>query len=494
MTIQQHASFDSSAAELNATSKLVKAWESKNAKNAAKFGGISLMALSLAACSGSDDAAAVVDGGTAADDTAADDTAVTTVAAGDVQQLAAQFLTTISTGNEAAAAATITAASSAAVLAANEQTAATASTTQATANTAIEALTTAAYAELGTGNGVGGDGLESAETLVTFATDLGANFAAMVTNASGVTAAQKTAYAAAIAEINDALGFEAQSDAAALVPLFNTAGAGAASTAAEDVVLNTIVATATLVGTNNYIDNAYTDTTALTAAETLAGNQAIATSINATLLANSATYTTAWDLLTAAQQATVIEAIAADATITGAASSTTSGAVVGITSYEAVYDAAALIIAGDGTGAGGGAAGLVLNTGGAAGTAHTDVTGATGTEAVVVLAAAGGAVDPIAIRAEDNAHDAAAMADIAELIASAQAVAATSEAGNIAAIQAGLTNTESLGADNIVLMTAAGRAGTDGNDVFVYAETGGNVTVGTAATALAPENVFWWSW
>jgi len=53
MTIQQHASFDSSAAELNATSKLVKAWESKNAKNAAKVGGISMMALSLAACGGS---------------------------------------------------------------------------------------------------------------------------------------------------------------------------------------------------------------------------------------------------------------------------------------------------------------------------------------------------------------------------------------------------------------------------------------------------------
>jgi hypothetical protein len=52
MTIQQHASFDSSAAELNATSKLVKAWESKNAKNAAKAGGISMMALSLAACGG----------------------------------------------------------------------------------------------------------------------------------------------------------------------------------------------------------------------------------------------------------------------------------------------------------------------------------------------------------------------------------------------------------------------------------------------------------
>ncbi|MDA8830836.1 hypothetical protein N9N54_07540 [Planktomarina temperata] len=67
MTIQQHASFDSSAAELNATSKLVKAWESKNAKNAAKAGGVSLMALSLAACGGSstpvvvEDAAAVAD-------------------------------------------------------------------------------------------------------------------------------------------------------------------------------------------------------------------------------------------------------------------------------------------------------------------------------------------------------------------------------------------------------------------------------------------------
>ena len=58
MTIQQHASFDSSAAELNATSKLVKAWESKNAKNAARAGGVSLMALSLAACGGSSEVAA----------------------------------------------------------------------------------------------------------------------------------------------------------------------------------------------------------------------------------------------------------------------------------------------------------------------------------------------------------------------------------------------------------------------------------------------------
>jgi hypothetical protein len=38
---------------MNATSKLVKAWESKNARNAARAGGISMMALSLAACGGS---------------------------------------------------------------------------------------------------------------------------------------------------------------------------------------------------------------------------------------------------------------------------------------------------------------------------------------------------------------------------------------------------------------------------------------------------------
>ena len=64
MTIQQHASFDSSAAELNATSKLVKAWESKNAKNAAKAGGVSLMALSLAACGGSSTTTTTTDSST----------------------------------------------------------------------------------------------------------------------------------------------------------------------------------------------------------------------------------------------------------------------------------------------------------------------------------------------------------------------------------------------------------------------------------------------
>ena len=62
MTIQQYASFDVEAAGLNATSKtnpalakMLAAWESKNAKRAMQGTGFTLMAVSLAACGGSDD-------------------------------------------------------------------------------------------------------------------------------------------------------------------------------------------------------------------------------------------------------------------------------------------------------------------------------------------------------------------------------------------------------------------------------------------------------
>ena len=79
MTIQQYASFDVEAKELNATSKknpalakMVAAWENKNAKRAMQGTGLTLMAISLTACGGSstvavvaDDDAAVVAGTTA---------------------------------------------------------------------------------------------------------------------------------------------------------------------------------------------------------------------------------------------------------------------------------------------------------------------------------------------------------------------------------------------------------------------------------------------
>ena len=76
MTIQHHSAFGSSSDELSVLSKLIRAWESKNAKSAAKVSGLTLMAVSLAACGGSssDDASG---GG---DDASGDD-ATTTITA-----------------------------------------------------------------------------------------------------------------------------------------------------------------------------------------------------------------------------------------------------------------------------------------------------------------------------------------------------------------------------------------------------------------------------
>jgi Ca2+-binding RTX toxin-like protein len=109
MTIQQHASFDSSAAELNATSKLVKAWESKNAKNAAKVGGISLMALSLAACGGSSTTTAVTPVITQAEldaQTAAAEAAAAAQAAAEAAQATAEAAQAAAEAELAAATAT----------------------------------------------------------------------------------------------------------------------------------------------------------------------------------------------------------------------------------------------------------------------------------------------------------------------------------------------------------------------------------------------------
>ncbi|TVS06179.1 MAG: hypothetical protein EA407_00820, partial [Rhodobacteraceae bacterium] len=46
---------DAEVAENPALARLMKAWESKNAKRAAKGSGLTLMAVSLAACGGSSD-------------------------------------------------------------------------------------------------------------------------------------------------------------------------------------------------------------------------------------------------------------------------------------------------------------------------------------------------------------------------------------------------------------------------------------------------------
>ncbi|MDA9255489.1 hypothetical protein N9P43_03840 [Planktomarina temperata] len=101
MTIQQHAYFDSSAAELNATSKLVKAWESKNAKNAARAGGVSLMALSLAACGGSDDVAVDITSDNAAAILAATPAIVASASAAEFADIVASVNTAVGSALDA---------------------------------------------------------------------------------------------------------------------------------------------------------------------------------------------------------------------------------------------------------------------------------------------------------------------------------------------------------------------------------------------------------
>ena len=118
---------------MNATSKLVKAWESKNAKNAARAGGVSLMALSLAACGGSSEVAAPTVLKTVYD------AAVTAKAAAEAEATAATTAKTAAETAKTAAEATATAATAAKVAAEAEATTATAAKTAAeTAKTAAE--------------------------------------------------------------------------------------------------------------------------------------------------------------------------------------------------------------------------------------------------------------------------------------------------------------------------------------------------------------------
>ena len=132
---------------MNATSKLVKAWESKNAKNAAKAGGISLMALSLAACGGSSDTditQAQLDAQTAAATAAA-----AAQAAAEAEATAAAAAQAAAEADAADAAAAQAAAEATATAAAEAQAAAeAAAAAAAAAQAAAEAAAAAAQAEL----------------------------------------------------------------------------------------------------------------------------------------------------------------------------------------------------------------------------------------------------------------------------------------------------------------------------------------------------------
>jgi hypothetical protein len=130
---------------MNATSKLVKAWESKNAKNAARAGGVSLMALSLAACGGSSEEAAPTVLKTVYD------AAVTAQAAAEAEAAAAATAQTAAETAQAAAEATAAAAATAQTAAETAQAAAEAdAATAATAQAAAETAQAAAEADAAT--------------------------------------------------------------------------------------------------------------------------------------------------------------------------------------------------------------------------------------------------------------------------------------------------------------------------------------------------------
>ena len=493
MTIQQHATFDSSAAELNATSKLVKAWESKNAKNAAKFGGISLMALSLAACGGGDnDIAAVVDGGTAADDTAVDDTAVvTSPVMSALQASGATLLTKIATSNTDVEAATIAAGSTAAVLDFNDNTVApataAAATTDATALIAnlTTAITTTNILEAS-------DGLGNYETLAV-------TLDAMVTAHTAVTGAQKTALASSDAGLAAAFAFEASSDSAAVNAALVAVNGNLIDTAAETAAAAGITAIGTHFGSNAASAALDGDTTPATTAELNAGVTAYAALIHAAILANDATYATAYGNLSAADQALIQTQLFT--TVDGLAT-TAVDANTGMITND-TDTGASIIAVGDAIGGMAStlsAAGITTITpaldlggdnaiGGAAANADTiDLTNDETITTVNGVAAANPNETTMNIinAASDAAFDAAYIAAYNDVLTSVRAITAADEASQIAAIEAANVATVTLGVDNIDI---DGGAATTGNDVYIFNEAGGNLSVGTAATVAAPENV-----
>jgi hypothetical protein len=187
------------------------------------------------------------------------------------------------------------------------------------------------------------------------------------------------------------------------------------------------------------------------------------------MLANDAAYATAFAALTAAQATVVTDAILADVQAQVVAASLTQDATTGL--ITAVADAE-----------------VTLDTAAAAVTAAN---GALDPTAAQIIDSTDGlanstTITAIVAAAEDQAIDAAMMAAYEGLLASVDAIAAADASSQVAAIEAGNVATVTLGVDNIDI---DGGVATTGNDVFLFNEANGNMTVGTAATAAAPENV-----
>ena len=216
------------------------------------------------------------------------------------------------------------------------------------------------------------------------------------------------------------------------------------------------------------------DAVAATAAEDLAGAAAYGAVVHSAILANNVAYATAYAALTAAEQVIVTDLVTA--TVQGQigvgnqlVQDVNTGAITGFiagTDVEISYNA--------------------ITTAIAAATDTAAITALVPTDATDLIPFVALSLNAVVASAEDQASDAAVMAVYNSLLASVDAVAAADASSQVAAIEAANVATVSLGVDNIDI---DGGVATTGNDVFLFNEANGNMTVGTAATAAAPENV-----
>jgi len=234
MNIMSNGSF---LDEMNASNKqealvksLTSAWEKKNSK-VARAGGVSLMALTLAACGGSDDtpfSQVDVDSAVTAANAAAAAEAAAAATAAAASEAAAVAAAEATAAEAATAAATAAAASEAAAVAAAEATAAEAATAAATAAAASEAAAVAAA-----------EATATAAAEAAAAADIAAANAAKTTaesaaaTAATAQAAAETAQAAAETAQAAAETAQATAEAARDVALADKATAETAQAAAE---------------------------------------------------------------------------------------------------------------------------------------------------------------------------------------------------------------------------------------------------------------------
>lgn len=487
MTIQQHASFDSTVAKLNATSKLVKAFEATNAKRAAKGLGMTLMAVSLAACGSDSDPVAIIEEIGAGDVTDVTDAAEVAPVVVDtlttIEAQASTLLATIALSDIAVNAATIAAAADSEVMNFNNVTLATAiaPATVAAATTNFDATAAGLQNEIDPATAtLGRDaplrGLDASNGIGTYATTTFATLANMLLNDTAVTAAQITTLATADASLTAAFAFEAASDNSTVLAAQVAANGAALTTALQTTAAAAFAAIGTHTGTNNANTVLSGDNVAATAAEILAGEAALGAVIHNAILANNAVATTgyaaAFAALSAANQQIIIDAVTADmGTVLSLAAhnaDANTGAITGFvlaTDPEVLYTSAIAAVNGSG---------VVL-----AGPAQPSFAG-------TIMTITVGEIDTIVSAAEDQAIDAAMMAAYNSLLASIDAIAAADASSQIAAIEAGNVATLSLGADNIDIN---GLGASTGNDVFIFNEANGNLVIGSAATAAAPQNV-----